>query len=185
MTRIGTMAAVMLVAGACVNSARSRQDQGGGPVGPMSSPTGIGYPPPGPSLPPPGGGYPPVATASPSPGVGPTATPTPTIGGSPGVVEFRIPPGTGKGPWNTREQPVIIKLPATGSVTLRVINDDTTPHVMHTDGVPCPHAPIGKPLKKGEAYDCVIRRPFDSTAGGVLYDHNFGTSAFFYVRATR
>ena len=35
-------------------------------------------------------------------------------------------------------------------MTLRIINDDTTVHILHTDGVPCPHGPIGAPLKKGD-----------------------------------
>ena len=166
----------------CVNANRTPQNQG--PVAPGAVPTGNGYPPPqGTGNP---GGVQPIYPPQPTLGsVLPATTPTVTVNQNPGVIEFRIAAGTGQNPWNTKANPVQIKLPATGSVTLRIINDDTTPHVLHTDGVPCPHGNIGAPLKKGDKYDCVIRKAFDSTAGGVLYDHNVGESAFFYVKAQK
>lgn len=89
------------------------------------------------------------------------------------VVEFRIKPGTGSGAWNTQDAPVNLKV---GQV-LRIINDDTIRHRLHTDGAPCPH---GNNIAPGQSEDCVISRPFN---GGNLYDHN--NLGKFYIRASR
>ena len=50
-------------------------------------------------------------------------------------VEFHIPAGTGLGPWNTRDQPVM----GVVGQALRIYNDDNVNHRLHTDGVPFPH----------------------------------------------
>lgn len=92
------------------------------------------------------------------------------------VVEFHIAKGTGKNPWNTRETVVEVKV----GQTLRLINDDDITHYLHTPGRPCGH---GKnPFKAGETYDCVVSGVADPDKD-VLYDHQFGPTSRFYVRA--
>ena len=96
------------------------------------------------------------------------------------VVEFRIPAGTGKKAWNTRETMVEVKV---GQI-LRIINDDTTKHRLHTNGgKPCEHGPAD--VKKGQHYDCVVKKTADpDVEDEFCYEHNVGPSARFYVRAT-
>lgn len=89
------------------------------------------------------------------------------------VVEFRIRSGTGSGTWNTQNAPVNLKV---GQI-LRIINEDTIRHRLHTDGAPCPH---GNDIPPGGSEDCVISRPFTS---GNLYDHN--NLGRFFIRAER
>ena len=92
------------------------------------------------------------------------------------VIEFHIRPGTGQGPWNKSSEVVEVK---TGQ-TLRIINDDTTVHRLHTTGgKPCLHAPSD--LQKGEFYDCIITDVADP-AVDFCYDHNFGESSRFYIQ---
>jgi predicted CopG family antitoxin len=52
-------------------------------------------------------------------------------GGGPRMVEFHIPAGTGTNPWNTRDQTVN----ASVGDTLRIVNDDSIPHRLHTNGL--------------------------------------------------
>ena len=96
------------------------------------------------------------------------------------VIEFRIPDGTGKKAWNTSETTVEVKV----GETLRIINDDSTPHRLHTTGgKPCKHAPSN--IAKGEHYDCVVTKTADpDVEDEFCYDHNIGPSARFYLRAT-
>src|SRR6185295_125924 len=51
------------------------------------------------------------------------------------VVEFHIPAGTIDKPWNTLENPIKVKV----GQTLRLINDDSIDHFLHTNGSPCTH----------------------------------------------
>jgi len=85
------------------------------------------------------------------------------------VIEFHIPAGTGSGEWNLQGTPVV----ASRGQIVRIINDDATAHVLHTDGEPCPHGDIGNPVQQGDHYDCQISQDADS---GVykLWDHNLG-----------
>lgn len=106
------------------------------------------------------------------------AIPRMSFAGETGVVEFRILEGTGKKPWNNRQNPVEIKV---GQV-LRIINDDTVPHRLHTfDDKPCAHQPSNS--LPGQWYDCTISTPIDPDVD-LLYDHNFGITSRFYLRAT-
>ena len=101
------------------------------------------------------------------------------------VVIFHIrTPRPHDGPWNARETAVEVKV---GQI-LRLVNDDYTDHdpgedgvkhYLHTPGVPCEHgsAPFA------DTYDCVITAPSDPDRN-VLYDHNFGPQARFFVHAT-
>lgn len=93
------------------------------------------------------------------------------------LVEFHIPAGTGNGAWNTPETTVNVKV----GDTLRIINDDSIPHTLHTFGRPCPHQdPESKP---GEFFDCEIETTADPRIDK-LYDHVAGEKARFYLKAT-
>lgn len=89
------------------------------------------------------------------------------------VVEFHISPGTGGGPWNTPGQAVTAHV---GDV-LRIVNDDSVPHRLHTDGVPFPHPAAD--ISPSESADYVLQAPFQPGNGHVLYDHDSGPAASF------
>lgn len=90
------------------------------------------------------------------------------------VVEFVIEEGTGKGAWNTEE--TAIKVPMGG--VIRIINEDTIRHRIHTNGAPCPHGPKMEP---GEKWDCVVKREFSAKKKGPIYDHYYGPKAAVYI----
>jgi len=92
------------------------------------------------------------------------------------TIEFKIPKGTTNKPWNTRDRFVSVKV----GDTLRLVNDDTVDHHLHTNGRPCPHGT--KAFKPGETYDCVISKPADPDKD-ILYDHQHGPTSRFYVQA--
>ena len=52
----------------------------------------------------------------------------------PGVVVFRIKDGTGRGDWNSEANAIRLKV----GETVRVINEDSVTHQLHTNGAPCP-----------------------------------------------
>lgn len=87
-------------------------------------------------------------------------------------VVFRIPNGTGTMAWNSSSSPVLLFV----GQTLRVCNDDTVNHQLHTDGQPC--ASQGTAMAKGQFYDCAIA---NTTISG-LYDNIAGANAAFYLR---
>lgn len=88
-------------------------------------------------------------------------------------VVFRIPQGTNTGPWNSTASPALVFV----GQTLRICNDDTVNHQLHTGGSPCAHQ--GSAMARGQFYDCVIANA--NTAG--MYDHIHGTGATFSVQA--
>lgn len=90
------------------------------------------------------------------------------------VVTFRIPAGTGRNPWNTMATTVRVFV----GQTLRIVNDDSVNHRLHTGGAPCGHQPANS--VPGASFDCVVTRPIEASAGRT-YDHNFGTGARFFV----
>jgi predicted CopG family antitoxin len=94
----------------------------------------------------------------------------------PGTVVFRIPAGTGAGPWNTRERAIV----ATVGDTLRIVNDDTVPHRLHTDGVPFPHPSTD--IMPGQSAEFVLRAPFDPDVSQPLHDHSTGLNGLFWIR---
>ena len=94
-----------------------------------------------------------------------------------GVVEFRIPDGTGQGVWNDADTPIEATI---GSV-IRFFNDDSIPHRLHTNGAPCPHGPKIEP---GESWDCEVTKPFSSSEKGPLYDHYAGPKAEVWIETT-
>ena len=91
----------------------------------------------------------------------------------PNVVEFSIPPGTGRGPWNTPAQAVTARV---GDV-LRIVNDDDVPHRLHTDGAPFPHPTAD--IDPGEFADYLLQRAVQPGDGHLLYDHDSGSAASF------
>jgi hypothetical protein len=91
------------------------------------------------------------------------------------IVEFRIPAGTGRANWNSPETMVSVAM----GDTLRIINDDSIVHTLHTNGRPCGH---GSDMAAGGGYyDCVITRPFDAEIDGPLYDHYNSAAKFWLV----
>jgi hypothetical protein len=96
-------------------------------------------------------------------------------GHGPSFTEFHIPAGTAGQSWNTREVPVV----ATVGDTLRIVNDDSVPHRLHTDGVPFPHP--GSDILPGQSADFVLAYPFDPAKDGSLQDHDFGPTARFFI----
>ena len=93
---------------------------------------------------------------------------------SPATVVFHIPSGTARGAWNDRPG-VVAKV---GDI-LRIINDDSIAHRLHTSGRPFPH-PEGD-IFPGATADFVLQTPFDSGADGALFDHVHGPQALFFL----
>ncbi len=118
----------------------------------------------------------PPTTAAPAPA---TARPAPAVATAApaGVVEFRIPAGTGNGPWNTFGNRVQV----TVGQTLRIYNDDSIAHTAHSTGVPFGH---GRSIQPGQSLDHLIVAPLTPDGGRpVNYDHNAGAGAAFWVEA--
>ena len=118
-----------------------------------------------------GGGTP--VPLPPQPPETPPSPPQPTP--SPATVVFHIPSGTGRGPWNDGSGRVIAKV---GDI-LRIINDDSVAHRLHTSGRPFPHP--GADIFPGETADFVLQTPFDPSADGALVDHDQGPQALFFL----
>jgi hypothetical protein len=117
---------------------------------------------------------PPASLPAPTPAPAPAPNTPPQ---DPNVVVFRIKAGTGNQPWNTADTMVTVKV----GQTLRIVNDDTVTHRLHTGGAPCPH---GTNFGPGASYDCVATRALDPAATpGRTYDHIVGDTALFFVKA--
>ena len=93
----------------------------------------------------------------------------------PKIVMFNIAPGTGNNSWNTKETMLTVKI----GQTLKIVNNDSVPHRLHTNGAPCAHGPEFLP---GQTFNCVISKVFDP-GNNPLYDHSAGTTAQFWVKA--
>ena len=96
---------------------------------------------------------------------------------------FTILPGTGTKSWNTSKTPMVVYV----GQTLKITNNDSIPHRLHTTGKPCPHQPTNT-APNGETFDFVISSD-TSTASTVtmvdfpLYDHLVPKAAAkFYLR---
>ena len=118
-----------------------------------------------------GGGTPAPLPAEPPHGPPSPAPPTP----SPSIVTFHIASGTGRGPWNDGSGRVIAKV----GDTLRIINDDSVAHRLHTSGRPFPHPDAD--IFPGATADFVLQTPFDPSADGPLVDHDQGPQALFFL----
>ena len=90
-----------------------------------------------------------------------------------GIVDFTIPAGTGSGPWNTSDNPVLAWI---GDV-VRFHNADSVPHRLHADGGVGAH--WATDLGPGGTLDWPLTGT--STLGDVLYDHDYGMTARFYL----
>lgn len=86
------------------------------------------------------------------------------------IIEFRIKAGTGDGEWNSSSESLKLKV----GQTLRVYNDDSEVHALHTNGVPCDH---GDDIKPGKYWNCELKTEFK---GGSLYDHHNQQTGRFY-----
>ncbi len=109
------------------------------------------------------------------PGTDPVIVPGPAK--DPNIVEFRIKAGTGSGGWNTQNEMIAAKV----GQTIRVFNDDTIVHRLHTaNNAPCAH---GVNIPVGGSKDCVVGKAFDSTNSNAVYDHIVGPSAKIWIKA--
>jgi hypothetical protein len=113
--------------------------------------------------------YSPIVSTSASP----STNPTPSNPGD-GVVQFFIPPGTQAQDWNTQETMVVVRV----GQTLRVTNNDSVVHAIHTNGRPFPH---GADIQPGGTGTYVIRQTFEP-GQSPLYCHHFNGK--FWLRAT-
>jgi hypothetical protein len=92
------------------------------------------------------------------------------------VIVFNIPAGTGTtGQFNTSDSPVVAEV---GDI-LRIVNGDSTPHLLHTDGEPFPHPNVGLPPQEIEEY--LLQTEFV----GALYCHIHGANQKFWITVTR
>ncbi|MEM6989300.1 MAG: hypothetical protein AAF721_02345 [Myxococcota bacterium] len=64
--------------------------------------------------------------------------------------------------------------------TLRVINDDGAPHILHSFGVPLEH---GDTIPPGGSAEYPLLEPYDVGDGTPeLWDHEAGEPAYFWLR---
>ena len=94
------------------------------------------------------------------------------------AIVFHIPGGTGNQPWTTLEHAIV----ATVGDTLRIVNDDTVPHRLHTSGIPfhtlsptsCPGSPLisfcRRPSIIAQASLCTITMRGRTLSSGSLCD---------------
>jgi len=117
----------------------------------------------------------PATPASPAQPQGPQVAPQPAAPANPPAnpeeIVFRIPKGTGRNAWNTKETEVVVKV----GKKFTIVNDDDIVHQWHTNGSPCQH---GNPIQPGKSETCTPSRAFTE---GPLYDHI--TEGKFYIRA--
>jgi hypothetical protein len=97
---------------------------------------------------------------------------------APATVVFRIPSGTGQRAWNDGSSRVIAKV----GDTLRIVNDDSVGHRLHTAGRPFPHPETD--IFPGGSADFVLQTTFDPSADGPLTDHAQGSQALFFIEVT-
>ena len=108
-----------------------------------------------------------------SPMPAPMPTPTPAVAATLTLVEFKIKAGTGSGPWNDANSTIKLSV----GQTLKITNDDTVDHLLHTGGAPFAHART--PIKPGTSVEFKVIKAF---AGPMLYDH-ITTGKVFIVAA--
>lgn len=111
--------------------------------------------------------------ASPAPA---PPVPTPPPPAQPATVVFHIPAGMGSGSWNDGSSMVV----ATVGDTLRIVNDDSVPHRLHTLGRPFAHP--ASDIFPGQTADFVLLTTYDPDAEGPLVDHDQGPSTLFWIR---
>lgn len=116
--------------------------------------------------------------AAPTSGAPTPATPAAVTGTPAPVVEFRIPAGTGAGPWNSYDARVRVVV----GQTLRIHNDDTVAHTVHSSGAPFEH---GRSIRPGEFADHPILQPLiPNPSAPANYEHAVGANAAFWVESS-
>lgn len=97
------------------------------------------------------------------------------------IIEFVIRQGTGEQPWNSPQEIVKVNV---GDV-LRIYNDDSVDHRLHTVGAPCGHGEnIPARLSEKEVpafWDCHITEEYDAHSMSPIYDHHYGETARFWI----
>ncbi len=94
----------------------------------------------------------------------------------PETLLFTISAGTGSRAWNSRDTTLV----ARKGDTLRIFNEDSVAHRLHTSNRPFPHA--SNEMIPGESSDFLLLTTFDPVQEGPLYDHNHGQQAHFWLR---
>lgn len=93
------------------------------------------------------------------------------------VIEFRIPDGTGRNDWNSMETAPLLYV---GQI-LRLVNDDSEPHRLHVPGGgPFRH---GDTIPPGAQVEYLVEAPWPLETNARMYDHNYGSSAGFWMQA--
>ena len=130
-------------------------------------------PPPPPAPKPPVASTKPPRQQNPAPPVTPPAEPE-----NPNFKTFRIKAQTGDGPYNKKEDMIVMKV----GQELEVCNDDTENHRIHTNGSPFPH---GNMIAPGTCTTYELRRAHDPGNGQRsqgIYDHISGNNASFWLK---
>jgi SeqA protein N-terminal domain len=113
-----------------------------------------------------------TAGAPPAPSPPP---PSPAPAPAPATVEFHL-RRSGGSIWNDGSSMVMAKV----GDTLRIVNDDTKAHRLHTTGRPFPHP--ASDILPGETADFVLRTTYNPSAEGPIPDHLEGTQAVLWIR---
>jgi hypothetical protein len=122
-----------------------------------------------------------IKAGNPAPQTSPTPLPKlpvemdPAAEGDPNIVVFRIKAGTGTSPWNSKSEMLSLRR----GQTLRLVNDDSVNHRLHTNGAPCQH---GTNFAPGGQFDCELDANFDPGTKSPLYDHIAGVRAEFWIK---
>lgn len=87
------------------------------------------------------------------------------------VVKFTIRAGTGRGAWNTRDNPIRARV----GQTLEITNGDSTQHWVHTNFSPFPHPFSG--IGPGQT----VRYRLNSANAGGMRDHSTGGAIFMQI----
>lgn len=105
------------------------------------------------------------------------ADPAPTTPpADPNIVTFAIPAGTGTKSYNDQATMVKTKV----GQTLKVTNNDSVVHQIHTGGKPFGH---GSPIQPGQTVEYKIQSAVDPGTNPPTYDHIAGSSAKFWLKA--
>ena len=64
---------------------------------------------------------------------------------------------------------------------VRIFNDDSVPHRLHTNGIPCLH---GSDIAPGSSWDCETDTAYDPDVDGAIYDHNYGPGSVFWLKVS-
>jgi hypothetical protein len=90
------------------------------------------------------------------------------------TVVFTIPAGTGASSFNSSDDPVVAQV----GDTLRLVNEDSEGHRLHTNGEPFPHPPEEVP--PGQSADYLLESAFT----GALDCHTHGQDSLFWITVT-